>query len=247
MALVVMEKRKQDDGSGLINMMVISFLIHALVISIVIFSPSWPSPRWTFGPVYTVDLVTLPVNKVETAGPVSALSRDLAGISPKEQPLVIRKAVEPTTIIPPKTMEVQKKTSSGATEKAIEDIRRKESASLPQTASAGRPGPILSRGDTALSMKMQVYYTVIWSKIREQWALPQGILDDDTIVAVVDLKILRNGEIADLTLEKRSGNTYFDESAVKAVRKAAPFPPLPEWLDQSVFEVGIRFHSSELR
>jgi TonB family protein len=53
--------------------------------------------------------------------------------------------------------------------------------------------------------------------------------------------------IADINFEKRSGSTYFDESALKAIKKASPLPSLPEWIRDSSIEVGIRFHSSDLK
>jgi TonB family protein len=62
----------------------------------------------------------------------------------------------------------------------------------------------------------------------------------------VAANILRNGEVANLNFEERSGNKYFDESVIKAIKKAGPFPPLPEWFDGSSLEIGIRFHSSEM-
>jgi TonB family protein len=64
---------------------------------------------------------------------------------------------------------------------------------------------------------------------------------------VIDVTILRNGAVMEVNFEKRSGNRYFDESAMKAIRKAAPFPPLPAWVGERSLDVGIRFHSSELR
>jgi len=53
--------------------------------------------------------------------------------------------------------------------------------------------------------------------------------------------------MTDIYLEKRSGNTYFDNSALRAVTKSNPLPSLPEWFRESSLDVGIRFHSSELR
>jgi len=82
--------------------------------------------------------------------------------------------------------------------------------------------------------------------IKEKWALPEGILPGDNIEAILEAKILRNGSVSHLSFEKNSGNRYFDESAIKAIRKASPFPPLPEWLDKRYIDLGIRFHSSEL-
>jgi len=59
--------------------------------------------------------------------------------------------------------------------------------------------------------------------------------------------ILGNGTLNEAGFEKPSGNRFFDESALKAIKKAAPFPPLPDWVREGSIEVGIRFHSLEAR
>jgi TonB family protein len=64
---------------------------------------------------------------------------------------------------------------------------------------------------------------------------------------VIDVTILRSGAVTEVNFEKRSGNRYFDESAMKAIRKASPFPPLPMVIGDTSIQVGIRFHSSELK
>jgi colicin import membrane protein len=240
-------KRRHGDGVGLNNMIVLSFLLHALVLSIILFSPSWPTPKWTFGPVYDVDLVSVPLSSVE-AGYDRPVSRKIIGINSEGNSSVIQKStdkIEPISIEKTKTRKIEprKIESSGEVGKAIDGIKNKVLSSNEESSSPA----VASRGNVAMSMKMQVYYSIIWSKVRQEWALPEGILHDDNLVAVVDAKILRNGNVDDVSFEKRSGNKYFDESAIKAVRKASPFPPLPEWIKDNYIEVGVRFHSSELR
>jgi len=100
---------------------------------------------------------------------------------------------------------------------------------------------------TASTICRADWSSILWSKIKAQWALPEGILPKDNFVAVIAVKILRNGTIADLNFEKRSGNKYFDESAMKAIKKASPLPALPDWIKGSNIELGIIFHSSELK
>jgi len=95
-------------------------------------------------------------------------------------------------------------------------------------------------------MQMTVYYSVIWSMIKEQWALPEGILNTSDLETVIEAQILKDGSVAALRFEKQSGNRYFDESALKAIKKVGKFPPLPEWLDKEYIDLGIRFRSSEL-
>ena len=101
--------------------------------------------------------------------------------------------------------------------------------------------------NTEINQKMASYYAAIWSKIKGQWSLPRDILSKENIETVIQARILRNGAISDIIFEKRSGNRYFDDSAMKAIKKASPLPPLPEWIRDNSIEIGIRFHSSEFR
>jgi len=233
-------KGNNDHSISLNSMILLSFLLHALVLSIVFLSPSWPQPKWTFGPVYTVDLISLPANFVE-AKKIASPSEEIIGIGSRDQSVVIKKRIDKFSTTPINRMKTHKKVLNGDVDKAIEDIRKR---TLPSKEGSRQ---VLSRGDVEMTMKMKVYYSIIWSRIREQWALPEGILPQDNFEAIIAVKILRNGAVADLDFEKRSGNRYFDESAVKAVKKGSPFPPLPEWMRESNIEVGVRFRSSELR
>jgi len=234
------KKGKGNDGIGINSMILLSFLLHALVLSIIFLSPSWPTPRWTFGPVYTVDLVNIPATVVKTkASAVS--SREIIGIGPRERSVVVKKKVNKIESAPIKTLKTMEKVSTGEVEKAIESIRRKGQAAAPAAGRQASP-----QDNVEMNMKMKVYYSVLWSQIREQWALPEGILPQDDYQAIIAVKILRNGKVAEFNFEKRSGNKFFDESAIKAIKKASPFPPLPEWLRGSTLEIGIRFHSTDL-
>jgi len=93
---------------------------------------------------------------------------------------------------------------------------------------------------------MRDYYAVVWSRIKGALAIPQGILTRANIVAVVHARILRDGIAVNVGLEKSSGNRYFDESALRSVKKASLFPSTGAVREDSI-EVGIRFHSSEFR
>ena len=72
-------------------------------------------------------------------------------------------------------------------------------------------------------------------------------MPEKNITTIIDVKISRSGALEYLDFEKRSGNRYFDDSALRAVKKSNPFPPLPYWIRDKSIEIGIRFHSAELR
>jgi TonB family protein len=77
--------------------------------------------------------------------------------------------------------------------------------------------------------------------------MPQALLPKENIETIIDVKISRSGTPEYMGFEKRSGNRYFDDSALRAVKKSSPFPPLPYWIMDKRIEIGIRFHSEELR
>lgn len=239
-----------NDGRYGLNLMIFfSFLFHVVVLSVLFFSSPRSSPRWTFGPVYSVQLVS-PSEVPSGAGGVSvppeqtrtALSKDLTTVTKslpgRMSPLPLEKSVTP-------------KKQTDEIEKAVENIReRVQSAksATPAVTKGSAGTPVASPGSSEGKVRIDAYYALIWSMIKAQWALPAGILPRGNIEAIIHTRILRSGAVVELSFEKRSGNRYFDESAMKAVQKASPFPPLPEGGGGGdSIELGIRFHSSELR
>ena len=257
-----MERR---DGLSLNGMVFISLLLHVAILSLLFFTPSFPAPKMTFGPAYTVSLVSLPRNALEQRS-TSAAAKELMAVDRRPE-TVMKKHVEPATpAVPIRTIETRKKREREPDlEKAMEEIRKKAAGTGATGQSqakavagqaektdkteraAGPAGPAGQPGDAEMDAQMRAYYAMIWSRIKSKWALPQGILPSEVLEAVIDVTILRNGAVTDVNFEKRSGNSYFDESAMKAIRKASPLPPLPAWVRDSSLEVGIRFHSSALR
>ena len=106
-------------------------------------------------------------------------------------------------------------------------------------------GGVIASG--TIELRIKVYYTIIWGKIRESWILPGGLVkNQEGLEAIISFKILRDGKIEDIRFEKFSGNSYFDKSVLRAVEKADPLPPLPREFKEEYLDVGVRFHPSEL-
>jgi colicin import membrane protein len=234
-----MQKERGDNDISMNRMIFISLLIHTVVLSVIFFAPSLPSPRWTFGPVYSVNLVSLS-EVLQSRKAQSAISREINQTIPGEHSSVLKKRPDTVPAVPIKRLDTQRKQVSSV-DRAIEDIRRKVNTGANPPSSASQMDNVESNA------KMNAYYSLIWSRIRGKWTLPQGILPRENIEAIIQAKILRNGTVVDLSFEKRSGNRYFDESAMKAIKKASPLPPLPDSIRGNNMEVGIRFHSTEFR
>jgi len=106
----------------------------------------------------------------------------------------------------------------------IEVIRRRLSD---QSGSTGRGKSIASDS----------YYALIKSKIESEWIHPG--FDTKGLEVIISINIGSDGKILLRTVEKTSGNMFFDSSAVKAISKASPLPPPPPHVEK---EITMRFH-----
>jgi TonB family protein len=105
---------------------------------------------------------------------------------------------------------------------------------------------VTGRGGGPVDLRYKGYYDRVWERIRASWVLPEGVAArDDRLVTVVGIRIASTGEIVDLRIERKSGNIYYDQSALRAVRKASPLPPLPSDIEEGFLEVGINFRVRE--
>jgi TonB family protein len=241
----------RDEGGMPFGWMVVfSAVMHIALLSLFVFSTRVPSPKWTFGPVHSVQLVSLS-GQAPTGTAGSSFSRKILEPPPATSAIILRKPLETTSAVPLKKQEVMKRETPDL-ERALEAIRERihsQPRTLPATsrqvpeaeAQAGKAG------QSDVDQRMDPYYAEIWARVRGQWAMPQGILPKGDMENVVNARILRNGAVVDVIFEKRSGNRYFDDSAVRAVKKASPLPPLPSWIRGESIEIGIRFRASELR
>ena len=109
------------------------------------------------------------------------------------------------------------------------------------------PGGALITGYQALQ-PIDIYKAEIPYYIEKNWAFSEQLAGGDTdLVAVVIIKIMQNGEIKDIWFEKKSGNSYFDESAFKAVKKSDPLPKLPKEYLKAYYNLGLIFTPSGLK
>ena len=247
---------RRQDGFRLNRTIFISLLFHVVILSLLFLSPSFPSPKLTFGPVYSVSLVSLPRNVMEQKS-TSGVAKELMTANRPE--MVLKKQLAPSQEVPIRSLETRKK-EDPTLDKAMEEIRKKAAATgaskQAQVKAAAEKTDKVEKaesiagsqpGTAEMNAQMRAYYALVWSRIKGKWALPQGILPGEVLETVIDLTILRNGAVTQVNFEKRSGNSYFDESAMKAIRKASPLPPLPAWIGENSLGIGIRFHSSELK
>ena len=119
--------------------------------------------------------------------------------------------------------------------------------SKPQdTKGTGPPGGTGTGSKKDLEL-MDIYMIEIQYRIQRNWSFNEQLAGGRTdLEAWPAIKIMPNGEIKDVWFDKRSGNSYFDEQAKKAILKSNPLPPLPKEYWRPYFEVGFHFTASGL-
>jgi len=235
---------QREEGVRLSRMIILSLVIHLALLTLAVF---WPmrtsSPRFTLGPVYSVQLVNLSdtlMSHKQMSDPLG----DLAGPSLRDQSLVMKKRVTTQTAPPIRKMETKKSLSNPA----VENLRKKLGEKTPADNAKAESSPAANSAASAeANSQLADYYTVIWSRIKSQWNLPGGINPKDNIEAIVQVRIMKNGAISAISFEKKSGLAYFDNSILRALKKADPLPPLPPWYRENGLDIGIRFLSADLR
>jgi TonB family protein len=124
----------------------------------------------------------------------------------------------------------------------------------PPAVAAARPGvePIrLGRPNAATTSTGSIavdasdfpftyYLRLIQSKIGERWTPPRAAATGGERVIVL-FEIQRDGQVREPSVERSSGNALYDQSAVRAVTEASPFPPLPPEFKASSLRVHFGF------
>jgi TonB family protein len=134
-----------------------------------------------------------------------------------------------------------------------------EEGARPGTSSGGGPvvgsantegkgygiGPGTGSAGELQDLQFLLYYRQVQQKIKDAWIFPGGSND---LTATVDFSIGPDGNLTGVKIGQSSGDPAFDDSVVRAIRKAAPFPPPPDKY-RSEFQSGVAamFRLGELK
>ncbi len=86
------------------------------------------------------------------------------------------------------------------------------------------------------------YLDIIRIKINRNWHPQKGT---GQAQVVIFFKILRNGKVKDISVEKTSGISFLDRSALRAIVQSEPFPPLPVGFNENYLGVHLTFKIEE--
>ncbi|HID39712.1 MAG TPA: TonB C-terminal domain-containing protein, partial [Calditrichaeota bacterium] len=83
------------------------------------------------------------------------------------------------------------------------------------------------------------YLNLIITKIANNWLNP--LRGGGKMAAVIYFRIQKDGTITEVRIEKKSGNSLLDQSALRAVMASSPLPPLPESYTSDFIGVHFEF------
>jgi len=240
-----MALRRRPGTDRLLKMVAVSLAIHIAIVVFLNFNP-WPMIIKVRPTAYTVTL--MPVSIPEPEIPKTPLPP-----VPKEEKIKPVEKVKP--IEKPKKDDIVEKVKKPPKEsmkrlqEALEEIRKKAALDEIRKRVARKEreedrSTAIPSAKTSLEMesKLNEYYSLVWAKIKGAWTIPENLLkemvDLETIIVLI---IEPNGKVQKIWFEKKSGNALYDQSAMRAIKKAEPLPPIPkEWSDDTL-EIGIRF------
>ena len=155
--------------------------------------------------------------------------------SPRPEPEV--KAEEPARPEPEKPAVAKPKEKTP--EQKTEAEKPAETREKPMDLSVGKD----VEDGTSIAVEGQqfpfsYYLSAVERKVSQNWfsGVSSGV---EGLTCLVFFRLRRDGRVEDVRIEQGSGNTYFDRSAMRAVRSAAPFPPLPRAFTEDY--LGIHF------
>jgi TonB family protein len=113
-----------------------------------------------------------------------------------------------------------------------------QSARPPETASLGAPtGSVAGAGALTLDVSdfpHAWYLRQVLQKVEQEWQR-QNQPSDPPQKPQVYVEIQRDGSIGPPAIHKSSGNSFYDNAALRAVMAASPFPKLPDdWTKPSL-------------
>jgi len=220
-------------GPSLQKTALLSFVLH-LTAFLIVFLILRQSNRMVMSSPYTVSLVSPNV---------------LTGVDKgKNNEEVVRETKEPSV---PSAVPKKSKNEAVKEKKLIEDkisalaAKKKKIDTLSKlheiislkagggksSADSKKTAPIAGKAHAP-----EDYSSRIMDGIQPYWNLPPGI-GKKGLEAIVSIKILKDGTVIVLGIEKKSGNTLFDRSALQALAKASPLPRPPDEM-----EIGVKFH-----
>lgn len=227
---------------SMVRLAATSAFVHLIVLAAVV-SYAWRvQVPMLKGPVYTVNLVDIPKGiKAAAMGLAPPVRKTLtvpereAVEAPSERSLAL--PTKEKLKRPPPISKEEKKAEAPTPERVKEPPKKKTLVATAKPTTGAKGGTLTL---DAATFPYTYYLRAVEQKISGGWdPVVHGIPVGETKQVVIAFHIRRDGTIEKPMVEKSSGLGFFDQSALRAVMRAAPLPPLPEAFPDDA--LGIHF------
>jgi colicin import membrane protein len=213
------------------------------------------------------EVKTAPIEEVVAIAPPRTLPeikkpKKTVSLTPKPKKILPKKSLKKKTqdrqkMIDQALTKVKKKVEKSETDsvsQALDRLKKKveqtessrvQAGSTGQAAAGagggGVPGTTGSGGQRRLEL-IDLYKIEVAFQVERNWAFSQQLAGEgQTLQVSLVFKVMSGGEIADIRFTERSGNSYLDESAYRAIVKANPVSPHPTGIRTPYVMMGVRF------
>ena len=231
-----------------------SFVIHGLLLATALF---FSMIKTFIAPVpvsYQVALVQAPADAPQTLSPALPPAPSKPAAIPEHKPAPAPKARTavpktkaaslPKNVIPEldASKEALKKKEPQQTEAPVASVKSPPAS----TASSASVGPAAKTESVAVSSpheaKLGDYLPRVRDKIERNWNPPPVARGAKVKVL---FQILHSGRAGEVKLQDSSGNFYFDQAAIRAIRSSSPFPALPEDFPRELVDLSVDLAEKE--
>ncbi len=187
---------------------------HLLVLIVAAFSPSLSRPVLAPGPIY-VDIVTAPARATRSRQVV----KEPVVIPKKPRAAAKSKPEAKPEPVPPQTEPARPLTP----EQILAQLRKEQAESSELERAEAGPGQMHGR----LDPERAAYRRRLENLIYGNWVGARGFRDQIGLEVLFEIEVDSAGTLRSIEVVRGSGNRYLDESAERAIKKSAPFPPPP--------------------
>ena len=238
-------------------MLACSLILHGGLVLVALSEWGFSRGKLSLGPVYSVDLVSLPEAKTKKYPTFGRQTRavpqnqaiPIKRFSAREESLSLKKKQRTSVVVrEPEEVKLAEEVLSkieGRPPPAQAEVSTPNAEPERQPAATQKTVSLVKVGEMKggeLSQALMLYRALVNEKIESNWALPERLSrGKDKLEAVLVVRVRRDGTVFDIQFEQKSGDSYFDDSVLKAVQKSKPFPPFPDIYSPKEEEIVIRF------
>ena len=206
--------------------------MHLILMLLFVLAPSFYAPSYKQAPIF-VDLVAAPAAPAALTTPRQVV----------DEPIVIpkRPRAKPKPVAPPPkpvpAVEKKKPTPAPAVspEQILEQLRAKRASAAKSESETGR-----APQTGIFNPQLAAYTKKIQNKIYANWIGVRPYAHRFGLEVIFEMELDAGGMLQSLRMVQSSGDRPLDESAERAIYKAAPFPPPPRGIRRITIRMNPR-------